>query len=284
MIVDASYKFLRKSLGKGLYRSISRSVLGRARNYETIDTYRNIFRHYTQNGLVFGNKSVLEVGPGNQFLTALYFLSAGAKSVILVDPKISHRQLREDLDLFNKAENKHLAEAWVRDRMSCHASLEAIPSATDLSLDIMCSHYVLEHFNDLPGFFRQAARLLKPAGVCYNRVDVTDHTYHVFAKTGLTHWILKRRMLYHLRYSNRLFAKLNDPKCYMNRALLPEYLRLARSHGFTMSGLSTTKDNRVPIHEDLLRDLEIKERDHLYVSSFSLALRKAGHPEPVRNA
>jgi hypothetical protein len=83
---DILWKLFRKSLSPGLYEKLRLSVFGRTKKYLSLQTYEDIFKHYTSVKLSFKNKVVIEVGPGLHFFTSFFFLSHGAKKVILVEP------------------------------------------------------------------------------------------------------------------------------------------------------------------------------------------------------
>jgi SAM-dependent methyltransferase len=146
----------------------------------------------------------------------------------------------------------------------------------DGTLDLICSFTVLEHVGDLEGSFADMARLLRPGGTAYHMVDVSDHTYQVFARWRALESINHNRALYHLRYSPGAFRILNDPKCYMNRELLPAYLAYARRHGLTVESLETAPyAEPFRIHPEVLaRAGADADPAQLNVTSFSLRLRK----------
>jgi hypothetical protein len=77
-----------------------------------------------------------------------------------------------------------------------------------------------------------------------------------------------------------MFRLLNDPKCYMNRALLPHFLKAAETGGFRVARLETQPFlGEVRIHPALLDGLNGVPEQDLRVQTFSLALEKpAGSP------
>jgi SAM-dependent methyltransferase len=272
MIDDILYKLARKILGAGLYRALSRGPFGRARAYDSLQSFDNIFDHYRMRGLDFKTRSVLEVGAGNQFFTPLRFLSAGAKQVLVAEPVLSWDRFERDLELFNLHAGKPLDSGWARSRILAWKTTGDIPPGWNGRLDVICSHNVLEHFTDLSGYFMDIARLLSPQGMAYNKVDLSDHTYHIFSKYPFTRWILDRRMIHHFRYSRAAFDRLNDPKCYMNRILLPSYLDLARRNRLRIRDLVTESLDPVPIHPDLLQGQSGAKVGEIFVAGFGLTL------------
>ena len=73
MIFDIAMKLVRKTLSQGFYNWVSYDLLGRRQTYERIQTYTDIYKHYRERGLSFQGKTIIEVGSGLQYFTALYF-------------------------------------------------------------------------------------------------------------------------------------------------------------------------------------------------------------------
>ena len=258
MLFDVAWKLSRKSLNSGLYDFLSYDLLGRSQVYERPETYKGIFDHYREQGLDFAGKTVIEAGCGKQLFTALHMLAAGASKVLLAEPRLrfSRELLRAHLDAFNPVFRKGqepLGEEDAASRLEAYRDLSRMPPDLDGTADYLCSYTVLEHVADLPGFFRDSYRLLRPGGRAYHLVDLSDHTYQILARFKATYRFSGSRALYHLRYSESAFARLNDPKCWMNRRLLPEYLDMAQAAGFTVESLVTDPyDGAVVIHPSLL--------------------------------
>lgn len=280
MLSDIAWKLARKSLRPGLYDFLSYRVLGRDRVYERPETYRGIFDHYREQGLEFAGRTVIEAGCGKQLFTALHMLAAGAAKVLLAEPRLrfSREFLRAHLDAFNpvfRRGQEPLREEDAASRLDAYRDLSQVPRERDGSADFLCSYTVLEHVPDLPGFFRDSYRLLRPGGKAYHLVDLSDHTYQILARFRTTHALAGMRALYHLRYSERAFAVLNDPKCWMNRRLLPEYLALARAAGFAVDSLVTDPyDGPVVIHPELLERCPDRDPSVLRLTNFRLGLGK----------
>jgi SAM-dependent methyltransferase len=276
MLDDIFFKLGRKALPSSVYSGISKSVFGRDRSWKRIDTYASTFSFYKEKMGEVSGKTIVEVGSGDQYYTALYFLNAGAHRVLLVDPKSEWNPKKAESEIaeFNRFNQARISYAEVENRILCFRDLTHVPGAFDATIDAMCSFLVLEHFSDLPCFFKESKRLLKQGGSSYNLVDLTDHTYHVFAKYGFTRGILRRRHLYHLRYSDRLFSWLNDSKCYMNRRLLPEYLRLTAENGLTIKSLHKEVEPKARLHSDLVDRHPGSELLDLKAVNFYLELGK----------
>lgn len=278
MIFDIVMKLARKSMGSELYNRISYDWLGRRRNYERFETYSAIHRHYLDQGISFRGKRVVEVGTGLQYFTALHFLADGAARVDLVEPKLefSRSTLMDFLEAFNVRSQVKLRAEDVEGRIRCFNDLSQIPPETGEGADLICSFTVLEHVRDLPGFFALCAKILKPGGVAYHMIDLSDHTYQVFARFPVLTRLNSARALYHLRYSPRMFDRLNDPKCYMNRVLMPDYLDLSLRNGFKIvSAVPNPYPGKVRIHPDLLGGRKDCGPESLNITTLALTLEKA---------
>ena len=276
MLGDALYKLARKLLPISFYRSLSRSVLGREKRWKRIETYVATFEFYRGQGMDFAGRKVAEVGSGDQYYTALFFLSAGAEQVLLVEPTLAPdaEKLAAELQRFNEHTSTGLRLEDVKGRILCFRDLSEINPSLESQVDFFFSYLVLEHFRDIESFFLHTKRVLKTSGISCNLVDLSDHTYHLLVKYRFLRPFAERRLLYHLRYSDRMFDLVNDPKCYMNRKLLPEYLGLASKYNLRIAQLSKKTDEGAVVHPDLLRRYSSADPNDLKVVNFFLGLEK----------
>ncbi len=274
MIEDVLFKLGRKSLPRGIYKGISRSVFGREKAWKKLGTYEGIFALYKAWCPDLSGKTVLEIGCGDQFFTAYFFLSAGAKQVLLVEPtlRLDREKAREEWREFCKDRAPSISFEEAMHRILCYGDLSEIPEKWNEGIEDAFSHLVLEHFRDLKPFFGHTRRLLAQGGRSHNIVDLSDHTYHVFHKYSFLRNRARRRQLFHLRYSEKAFNRLNDPKCYMNRILLPEYLELADRNGLKVEELKKDVDASALVHPDLVRKYDGHELPELQVVSFKICL------------
>ena len=266
-------------MGSGLYDKVSYDWLGRRRNYERLATYSDIHRHYREQGIDFKGLRVIEVGAGLQYFTALHFLADGADQVTLVEPKLTYSAdtLRRFVGEYNAQSPRPVDGAAAEARIRAHQDLSQVPG--DGSADLMLSYTVLEHVRDLPGFFAQSARLLKPGGRAYHMIDLSDHTYQVFARFPWASRLNDNRALYHLRYSRRMFDFLNDGKCWMNRALWPEYTALAAANGFrVVSAVPNHYSRPVRIHPEIMQRQGPAQPADLRITTLALTLERASAP------
>jgi SAM-dependent methyltransferase len=276
-----------------IYQAIRGSYFGRRKKWGTLDNYRRIFFEYRdalqtpqspENGFDgFDGKTVLEIGSGDQIFTALFLLAAGSSRVILADPKLEifhdRSRVARSISRF-RAETPEfsLTDDEVMEQLLCLNDLLMIPDTFNGSVDLILTHTVLEHFDDLNIFFSAVRRLLAPAGISFSVVDLSDHTYHIFRRFWFTRWLAGKSggcRLDHLRYSNKTFRYLNDPKCFMNRYLLPVYHKKASEYGFRCEITEKIMlDKKVPVHKDITNGVDVVDEKDLLVMVFKMFLRR----------
>ena len=272
---DLIFKLSRRALPISLYKAISRSIFGRNRQWTGIAMPQKISEYYLSQGLDARNKIVIEVGGGDQIFTALFFLSWGATKVILVDPVIGkgRNSWVAVLGEFNRATGKNLEINILKEKIECYEDLSKVPEIFNGKIGLICSHFSLEHFRDLSSFFVQNQRLLLIDGRSHNRIDLSDHTYHVFSKYQLLKSLSAKRSLYHLRYSDRMFTLLNDPKCYMNRKMIPDYVELSKKFGLIAECKARNQTKNFKVHFEILERYPHYSSEDFQVIDFSLDLR-----------
>jgi len=280
-MLDFCYKLARKSIPRFLYEVFRSSYFGRRKFWETIDTYREHFLKYQEAAQTgFRDKNILEVGSGDQIFTALFFLNQGCKRVILVDPKFdvinNGERLAAGISVFKAAYPQFsLSDDEVKERILAEKDLCNIADTFDNGIDFIFSHTVLEHFQDLDGFYSNVRRLLAHDGVSFNKVDLSDHTYHIFSRFKFSLPLANRGRLRHLRYSDKVFAFINDPKCYMNRKPLPLYCQKAKA--YNLKCRITEKvlfDRAVKAHKDIVKELDAFDKEDINALQFWMFLEK----------
>lgn len=273
-LIDIIWNLFRKLLGNNIYKKLQHSPLGRPNNYYSISTYKDIFEHYKKVGTNFKSKRILEIGCGKQFYTAFYFLSEGAESVSLVDPVFMENPNStkdSQLEEFQKNSNGHTVS--LSKEINYYSSLDSIPENFNEKFDFLCSHFVLEHFDNLDNYFYNTSRLLSSTGLAYNFVDLSDHAYHLFDSRPWTKWIYKTRMLYHLRYSDSFYNFITDKRIWVNRFLLSAYKELASKYHLEILRIEPQLYHKVKIHKDVLERNHPNNQD-LYITHFSILLKK----------
>jgi SAM-dependent methyltransferase len=258
---DILYKLSRKALPASLYFWLSDGPLGRGRSYKRRETYKGILNHYLGLGVEFKNREVMELGSGCQSVTALGLLEAGASHVHLVEPKLRSKPPLGAEDLTG---------------VSVWDDIEASSAKTQGKIGCILSHLVMEHVEDPKAVMASAWKLLSPGGTFYALVDLSDHTYHLLTKFAWLRNFANSRYLFHLRYSDRMFRWLNDPKCSMNRRLLPEYRLWAKEQGWDILSIDRHTSTFPKIHADRLTNVSDAKEEDLALTAFGFLIRKPG--------
>lgn len=259
---------------------LNHSPFGLAKSWETIENYSHIFSKYNT-GYNFENKTILEVGSGKHIFTGLFFISHGAKKVLLVDPniRISDEIIASSVKKWNafclrSKSELPISETHLMDSLFTFADMNDIPHEYNLSIHNSFSHFALEHFPDLYTFYHHTSRLLTNNGVSDNIVDLGDHTYHIVYKYNTLRRFSVGKDLYHLRYSDKTFDTINDRKCYMNRMLLPVYIDMATQYNLEPEIVSKSMFMKTEIHDDVLSRFQSRNPDDIYITSFRILLKK----------
>ena len=295
--IDMPYRLFRKHLPTSIYIFL-KNKLGRGRCYFTMDYYFDLvgrYAHYVD----VKNKTVLEIGPGNDISTGILMVLAGAKHVFLVDRISNNRYIEHSVDAdlgrvtalaayihrpgLEKTCQLAVDPLEVLDRISvvdCYFTdtdqlLQHI--GPQVKIDVILSNTVLEHVDDLMTLFNNAHHMLTPQGVMFHYVDVSDHAYHVLHRYRKA-WMLDN-YLNHMEYSDRTWAYLNDRRALnMNRKTLPYYLDLCDACHFDIlkidkNILARSRQGKFRIHPDIYKNVSEKNTSQ-EICSFSLLAKK----------
>jgi SAM-dependent methyltransferase len=145
-------------------------------------------------GIEISNKTILEVGPGDNLGVALKLISLGAKKVICLDRFRCQRNenkvwavYRELIERMTPKQREMASEAvlFTQDGYSFWSEriqyivgteVEKSPEILGREIaDIILSNAVLEHVYNLEETFRNLVLLLKPGGYMYHGVDLRCH-------------------------------------------------------------------------------------------------------------
>lgn len=277
MILDFTYKLFRKLLPSKLYSYLRSSKIGREQQYFSLNTYVEIYNYYKKYGLNVEHKIICDLGSGLQYFTAFLMLNDGAEKVILIDPvftKSSTFVLKKQFEIFRK----HITplKDFNIDRIEQYCDLQNLGKNWNSKIDFICSHTVLEHFNNLESFFKNIRRLLKPFGLSINRVDLSDHTFHIFAKYPIISKYLIGKELDYFKYSQKVFNLINDDKCYMNRIPMQVYLNYGEEHNLGVRELQTINiQKEIKPHTNILEKFNLEYSDLFNVREFMICFEKA---------
>lgn len=279
-MLDNIWKLFRKNLNSTFYSSLKKN-LGREKQWMTLNTYEKIFNKYSEViQCDFKQKKIVEFGCGKQFFTSFFFLNKGAQDVLLIEPAWA---IDEDFNQILKSQHAEYFDQYgglplnkVKPHIQIVRSAKEIVEQFQNQYHYSFSHLVLEHVSSLEEFYEYQSQLLLPnGGYSWNLVDLSDHTYHVFDKFNFTRPILMNNLLKHLKYSKAKWAKYNDPKCFMNRFLLPYYKEVAAKYPLDAKFSHLGHYPPIKIHSDLIQS-ELKADDY-FISGFVLELTR---PQP----
>ncbi len=156
-------------------------------------------------------KTILEIGPGQDFGIPLVLMGFGVSKAVLIDrffcewdekfhPEYYRRLLKkaetrypgiEFEDLKNVIKNnRHTAERL----QLLAAGLENVAAIPDASVDISYSNACFEHLADAPVAIKELGRITKQGGLGFHQIDFRDHRN--FEKPleflAMPDWIFKR--------------------------------------------------------------------------------------------
>jgi SAM-dependent methyltransferase len=227
---------------------LSRIPIG-ARRWQRLDLFKagmmddpasafGLFRKHLEGGKLadLTGRQVLELGPGNSALTALFARSFGAARTWLVD---AEELASQDMALFLEAEkmlaqfglpvpgvgtaasvNAALRQLNAEYLTSGLASLQRIP---DGQVDFLFSNAVLEHIRlaEFAPLAREMRRVLKPDGVASHQIDFRDHL-----EEGLNN----------LRFSERVWESnfMARSGFYTNRLPWPSMKQIFKNAGLSV--------------------------------------------------
>lgn len=192
-------------------------------------------------GLDLKGKHVCEVGPGDCLAAASLFLGLGAARVEMVEtsaPVVNEKQLQVLERL--KAEGFPVdlsiivndGAAWKLDpsRIGYH-QVYMENFSTPQQMDFMFSFSVMEHVEDLPGFYRSAARVMAPKSWMVHAVDLGGHELFDEPLPPLDFQT----------YSEALYRLMYPIYRRATRRFLDEHLDAAEAGGFAVKRVNVTR-------------------------------------------
>jgi SAM-dependent methyltransferase len=156
------------------------------------ETAYGVYRMHNHAAGFDGRKdyTVLELGPGDSMLTALFAKAAGAARSILVDqsalasvqPELfaRARAMLEGMDLATPDIGGLETTGAILERLNCRyltGGLQSLKALPDCSIDFVFSNAVIEHVrkNEFAETARQLYRVMAPGGVASHWIDYRDH-------------------------------------------------------------------------------------------------------------
>ena len=216
-------------------------------------------------GLDLNGKSVCEIGPGDCLASAAFFVGKGASHVDLVEfqpPALNAKQWEVLTALKNMGFPVSLevisnnGAVTLNDRLISYHKHHMEHYSAESKQDLLFSHHVMEHVEDLDAVFKSAWRALRPGGRMFHVVDLGGHGQFEDPIPPLDFQT----------YPDWLF-ELMYPVNYRNtRRFLEEYRRAAAAAGF--SNIET-------------RTLRVADKP--YVESIRKKLQPAAQAQPVED-
>jgi SAM-dependent methyltransferase len=226
--------------------------------------------------------SVLEIGPGNSGLTAVFAQSFGASRTWLIDTEPLASQdaclfrgaeqflLKTGLPAPNLGAATSVDEALTRLKaFYLTAGLESFKKVPDAEVDFLFSNAVLEHvrLGEFADLIAETRRILKPTGIASHVIDFRDHLQH-----GLNS----------LRFPERVWESefMARSGFYTNRIPFPDMERIFRGAGFSVELLQVQRwPNGLPTKQSsMARSFRQMSADSLRVVGAHVLLRPRTQP------
>ena len=258
------------------YSTWSKIGVFRHGSMNQIEYAYNVFLKHKNNYKGHNNLVVLELGPGDSLLTALFSYAHDASASYMVDVNdFANKDLGVYFEAINFLKKKGINLKFVEndinttdemlDRCCAHYlthGLESLKQIPNNSIDLIFSQAVLEHIpkSEFYETLIEIHRILKSEGVCSHVIDLRDHL-----ENGLNN----------LRFSERLWESkfMSTSGFYTNRLRKSEIIKLFEISGFKVRVLNVTKWDKMPIkRSQLARQFHDFSDEELSVSTFSVIL------------
>jgi SAM-dependent methyltransferase len=238
-----------------------------------------LMKHLPQ-GLEFTGKNVCEVGAGDCLATSAFFLARGARHVDVIEmasPVINERQKQVleilkwrgyPVDLTILRQESASSSLRLDKRVTYHHTyMENFQTST--RFDFIFSNSVMEHVEDLAGFYVACWRTLTSGGQMLHLIDLGGHELFEDPLPPLDFQTYPD-WLYNAMY----------PKYYRaTRRFLSEHADMAKAAGFTIEQLTPTRtadDNYVDELWPRLRSAaRQRPREEIRVVEFALLAGKS---------
>lgn len=256
MALFTELKFIFKNVVKNQKRHL-KSVLGnhiafagathKSRTISESITYINtVFEDYLKYGNLSNesifDKTILEIGPGDNFGVALKFLALGAKKVYLLDKFYSERDDSQQITIYNNLRASLNASEQNRfdDAISLfNNSLKINPDKLEYlygfgieegqnvfknnSVDLIVSRAVMQEISNTKKAFKVMNAILRNGGMMLHKIDLRD--YGMFTKA-------KNHQLGNLMYPSWIYKLMTNHSGLPNRNRISHYKMLLESLHF----------------------------------------------------
>jgi len=197
-------KLFRKYLGKYAYRTDPA--------YDK-DVYERYSEMLAKHQIVYKDKIIMDVGSGDNYYHAYFFIKNGAKKFILCEPFADY--LLDSVVLEKRGEillgkKKFQEDRSVFENISVVSDhLEKLKHLDDSSVDIIISTSVFEHIDNVEKCIKECQRVLKSGGVMIHQIDIRDHAdfEEPFNYLGYSSWNWRWLRTNSFVYTNRRRSK-----------------------------------------------------------------------------
>jgi len=268
-IIFIKLDFLRspnKELFSTHSRNIKRSTLY---SYNIFNSTINLIKYFDKN-YTLKNKTILEIGPGDNFLLAYLFLLNGAKKVYLVDRFKTNITKSFNLKLYEyyikKYVNlKNFISLSNKIYYFSNTPFEKLNKIKKESIDLIFSQAVLEHVFDLNSTIKKISLLLKKGGYTIHQVDLNDHL-HLNDKSYLDF----------LKYPHRFYKYFGD---ITNRKRFSQYINYFNVYHLKILDIINIKKvgpiSKInKIKKKFYRDFRNLSDEELSIISFKIIAKK----------
>jgi SAM-dependent methyltransferase len=273
--IAAKLMLSRLPLGYAFWRKLHLFMHGSMRESEYA---HNVFRQHFDRCRFARKHSgfvALEVGPGDSLSSAIVAKAYGAGACYLIDSgafaiedMVPYQAIGDYLRSLDLSPPNLNGVSDVKEMLAkCNAvyktqGMSSIPEISSGSVDFAWSHAVLEHIrrHEFLDFMHELRRVLRPDGICSQRVDLRDHLGGA---------------LNNLRFSPRQWESkwMANSGFYTNRIRYREMIDLFGQAGFGVEVLGVNRWHSLPTPR---RALDISFRslpeEDLLISGFDVLL------------
>jgi len=183
-------------------------------------------------------KSILEIGPGDNLVSGLAFLAAGARSYTVLDRFPGAYESETARHWY-----RLLAEHWPYGEWPAHLDPMRFPTANQVtviresvesagvvgSFDVVCSYAVGEHVSDIDAFAQISRKAIGESGVGVHTIDFSGHWWDRFGDPFLF-----------LKFPELIWRLMGSERGLPNRVRFDEFYGY-----FERNGLTVEVPNRV---------------------------------------
>jgi len=297
------YKFIIKQIIKNKKRFLKTKLGNHVSNVgathksksieESVAYINNVFNDYffygklTKTDLV--DKTILEIGPGDNFGIALKFLCRGAKKVYLVDKFYSERNLKQQLNIYKELrkemphneqvifdncieikENNFFLKNNRIEYVYGYGIEEANSKLPSDFFDIIISRAVIQEISNTKAVFKKMHNLLRANGFMLHKIDLRD--YGTLTK-------FKNHPLGNLMFNNFIYKLMTSNSGLPNRKKINHYRDLLNknsfSYNFYISHILGKEEKFFNPHkEEIKLNVDYSQEDIDYITKYRFKFAK----------